>query len=113
MKDTTTLSKDIKTDENRMDRRQLLRAVSTFALGGLVVSGLSRGKKAHTADLEKIEMLPTCVGCTGCAASCPTGAIQVGWPMPTLINDRCNRCGFCEVVCPVGGRRVNPRATVR
>lgn len=113
MKNKTKHSRDNITDKPRLDRRQLLRTVSTFALGGLVVSGLSKGKKLDTVDLENIEMFPSCTGCTGCAASCPAGAIQVGWPRPTLINDRCNRCGFCEVVCPVGGRRVNPRVTVR
>lgn len=40
------------------------------------------------------------VGCLRCAGACPTGAIAMDRPAPSLSPDSCIGCGACIAVCP-------------
>lgn len=47
-----------------------------------------------------------CCGCTGCVATCPTGAIKMapdekGFLYPQIDNSLCVNCSACERVCPI------------
>ena len=47
-----------------------------------------------------------CCGCSSCAYSCPTKAIEMredtkGFIYPHIDNEKCINCGKCKAVCPV------------
>ena len=45
-------------------------------------------------------MRPKCKGCTRCARSCPTGAIEGAVRAPHTINQsKCIKCGACMDQC--------------
>lgn len=51
-----------------------------------------------TAEVDK----SNCIKCRICADFCPIKAIEIdedGWPV--VLEDKCNGCGYCSVVCPV------------
>ncbi|MHA1595991.1 MAG: 4Fe-4S binding protein [Candidatus Baldrarchaeia archaeon] len=43
-----------------------------------------------------------CGLCFGCAASCPQNAIRVTETRIVVEEEKCNSCGICVKVCPVG-----------
>jgi ferredoxin-type protein NapG len=56
-------------------------------------------------------------GCTICVDKCPEEAIElVGTDRLKIVEDRCNGCGLCENICPVGLPRllnyIEPRAII-
>jgi ferredoxin len=42
-----------------------------------------------------------CVGCGGCVALCPAGALWLD-ETRVQVDDACTECGLCESLCPVG-----------
>lgn len=53
-----------------------------------------------------------CIQCGSCAAVCPEGAIDMGFP-GRIRREKCNICGKCADVCPgTGMRRVGEYVTV-
>ena len=57
-----------------------------------------------------------CVGCGGCAAACPEGAIDAGNAL-RIDRSRCTRCGRCVELCPAAalsmdGREIEAREAV-
>lgn len=59
-------------------------------------------------DDRKIEVRPSCVACTGCAAVCPAKAIVVVPGKITVDGRLCIRCGNCVAACPTGGIKLRP-----
>lgn len=55
----------------------------------------------------------TCTGCSACAQVCPQSALtmkpdQEGFLYPQIDEEKCIRCGICEITCPViGNDRAN------
>lgn len=46
-----------------------------------------------------------CSGCGACIACCPNKAIilsedEEGFPIPSVLNEKCIECGLCEKTCP-------------
>ncbi len=93
---------------SRKSRRNFLRVL---AGGGVAAVALRAGqewrqKRRARASGQKIEITPTCIGCTGCAAVCPTAAIAVVPGGIEVIDELCVSCGYCQAGCPVDGIRV-------
>jgi len=44
-------------------------------------------------------------GCQACAEACPTGAVRLGGPEPSLDLGKCLFCRECEEACPEGAIR--------
>ncbi|MFX0088507.1 MAG: 4Fe-4S binding protein [Candidatus Hodarchaeota archaeon] len=42
-----------------------------------------------------------CGVCFGCACVCPRDALTATY-YKIHVNERCNDCGICEKICPVG-----------
>ncbi len=95
--------------DHKVGRRRLLRLGAAGILGGVVVTRALRGRarKETPRFSSNISFLPECVGCTGCIAICPPGAITSTPRGIEVIDDRCIRCGYCVAACPVRGIRVN------
>ena len=90
----------------RPARRRILRLGAGLLVCGAVAARLGVTAARRREGFPEVLTQPECVGCTGCAAVCPTQAILVHWARPLLAEERCVRCGSCELVCPVGARRV-------
>ena len=64
-----------------------------------------RDREIVPVDSPNVSGVKDCVGCGGCAASCPEEAITMGFngdgfPYPQVDLDRCTQCGVCLSVCP-------------
>ncbi|MAE69469.1 MAG: ferredoxin [Gemmatimonadetes bacterium] len=53
-----------------------------------------------------MEVTKSCIGCTGCAAVCPTAAIEAIPDGIAVIDELCVSCGYCQAGCAVDGIRV-------
>lgn len=51
-----------------------------------------------------------CVGCGGCVAVCPQGALSLAGGKARVDRARCVGCGSCVPVCPVGANALSGRA---
>lgn len=89
-------------DTGSSDRRRLLQIGAATAIGGLV---LGRAASALLSADPSVRATATasCLGCTGCAAVCPEGAISMAPGEIDIAQERCTRCGYCMAVCPTGG----------
>lgn len=50
-----------------------------------------------------------CIGCRWCAAACMHCAIDMVDELPSFNRDKCEVCGMCEAVCPVGALSIERR----
>ena len=41
-----------------------------------------------------------CIGCGLCAKNCPNDAIDFGYNLATINQDKCKNCGICAEKCP-------------
>jgi ferredoxin len=93
------------------ERRRFLRlalgltAVGAGAGGRLLCEVVQAG--GREAVREPLTVLDACLGCTGCAIICPTGAIAIAPGGIAVVPERCTRCGYCASACPVAGLQVN------
>lgn len=46
-----------------------------------------------------------CVGCKGCVAACPEGAVSFDERGAAIDDGKCTRCGRCVKACPTGALR--------
>ena len=59
------------------------------------------GKQMQHSDVKPVVNKDTCIGCSKCARSCPTNAIDMVDKKAVIDHDICYGCGECPTVCPV------------
>jgi ferredoxin len=57
----------------------------------------------------RMELSESCDGCFGCAAVCPTGALESASPVPQLNEAACTGCGLCVEFCLEDAIRIHPK----
>ena len=72
--------------------------------GELHANCINCGKCQHPMDVDDISLF--CMECAPneapCLKVCPEKAIEsIGWAI-TLNKNKCNKCGECAKVCPLG-----------
>ena len=89
-------------------RRGFLRGAAGVSAGLLIArAGWTAVPREKAVPNEKVTVLPSCVGCTGCVSLCPTDAIAVIANGIEVNNQTCVCCGYCAAICPVAGMRIN------
>ena len=89
-------------------RRGFLRGAAGVSAGLLVVrAGWTAANRKRAVPKERVTVLPSCVGCTGCVSLCPTDAINVIGNDIEVTDKKCICCGYCAASCPVAGIRIN------
>ena len=89
-------------------RRGFLRGAAGISAALLVArAGWAKATGKKAVPREKVSVLPSCVGCTGCISFCPTDALVVIEGGIEVNNKKCVSCGYCAAICPVAGIRVN------
>ena len=89
-------------------RRGFLRSAAGVSAGLLIArAGWAAATRKKDVPEEKVSVLPSCVGCTGCVSLCPTDAIVVVENGIGVTDNKCVSCGYCAAICPVAGIRIN------
>ncbi len=87
-------------------RRSFLRTIAGAGLGAIAWRAAIDRKKSGFRDARRVEVTESCIGCTGCAAVCPTAAIEAVPFGIAVIDELCVSCGYCQAGCAVDGIRV-------
>lgn len=87
----------------KAQRRALLRTLAGAVAAVVAIRAFWGRKTKPGPALGKIQITPTCVGCTGCIAVCPTAAIEAIPDGIAVIDELCISCAYCQAGCPVDG----------
>jgi ferredoxin len=91
----------------REDCHECTKVCPSGAIARLTLAEKSR----HVIGLAAIDKRRCCPWaglreCDTCVSICPTEAVDnfmINPPLPVVIENKCNGCGKCEMVCPVQG----------
>ncbi len=62
--------------------------------GALVARAVYEQVEESNGASHAVDVLPACVGCTGCVPVCPTAAIVVRPGGISIVDDDCISCGY-------------------